>query len=205
MKTKYHVKEDGSWGVCVAQEGGCPLGQHYDTKEKAEAASEEIMERIYQKASQTKLKDWYMENFPTDDMGEDIAENKTFLDLFHDLDAGKDVYDEIKVDDSIVRERLFEKLSKIMKVDYDYIYNQWLHGGQEKREDIDPDMIEVVRCKQCGQGEYYGSIHWLNGKTMCRKCIYELWQEMNGRWKPGKKDYVFPVYSDGVNYTSKNE
>ena len=36
---KYHVKKDGTPGVCHAQEGNCPLGdssQHFSSKEEAQ-------------------------------------------------------------------------------------------------------------------------------------------------------------------------
>lgn len=62
-----------------------------------------------------------------DNMGDAIDYNKTFYDLFECLDHHRDVYaDCLGAVDSIVRERLFVKLAEIMKVDYDYIYNQWL-------------------------------------------------------------------------------
>lgn len=79
-------------------------------------------------ASNTKLKEWYVQNFPTDDLAEAINEEKTFYDLFKCLDRYGDVYSECMGSgvDSIIRERLFRKLAEIMSVDYDYIYNQWL-------------------------------------------------------------------------------
>lgn len=52
----------------------------------------------------------------------------TFKDVFNTLDSYQDVYKLIGVDDSVVRERVFGKLSEIMKVDYDTIYNKWLEG-----------------------------------------------------------------------------
>ena len=74
----------------------------------------------------SKVKDWYVENFPTDELGVEIKNDITFYDIFYTLDRYKDVYETIGVDDSIVRERIFVKLAEIMQVDYNYIYNQWL-------------------------------------------------------------------------------
>jgi len=66
------------------------------------------------------------------------------------------------------------------------------------------EMKEIVTCKHCGNSEYYGMMHWLNGTTMCRKCIYHVWI-VQSDWVPGASDYVFPLYSDGADYTSENK
>jgi hypothetical protein len=39
-----------------------------------------------------------------------------------------DIYDVIGVGDSVIRERLFEHLSEIKDVNYDYIYKKWLES-----------------------------------------------------------------------------
>ena len=46
--------------------------------------------------------------------------------LLHTLYEGGDVYNYFGVDDSIVRERLFDGLSKELKTSYDFIYDAWL-------------------------------------------------------------------------------
>jgi ribosomal protein L40E len=71
---------------------------------------------------------------------------------------------------------------------------------------IDKDeMKEIVVCKRCGNSEYYGMIHWHNGSTMCRKCIYQVWRALDPKWEPRERDHVFPLYEDGVNYTKATE
>lgn len=60
--------------------------------------------------------------------------------------------------------------------------------------------IKIVKCPVCGEQEYYGMMHWNNGRTMCRKCIYKLWSERDANWCPGENDYVFPLYEDGNSY-----
>jgi hypothetical protein len=42
------------------------------------------------------------------------------------LDTYQDVYKYIGIADSIIRERIFEKLANEMGIDYNEIYNQWL-------------------------------------------------------------------------------
>lgn len=67
-----------------------------------------------------------MSAYPTDELGGEINESATFNGLFEIMDMRQDVYAYMGVHDSIVRERVFEKLSNIMGVDYDYIYDQWM-------------------------------------------------------------------------------
>ena len=72
------------------------------------------------------IKEYYVENFPTDYLGLELNETPTFPGLLNKLIVGEDVYRYIGVTDSIVRERLFEKLADTLNVKYDYVYNLWL-------------------------------------------------------------------------------
>lgn len=76
----------------------------------------------------TKIKEWYMTEYPTDELGAELNQDITFYDLFKVLDTYKSVYEALNVYDSIVRERVFSKLAEVMNVVYDYIYEQWLLG-----------------------------------------------------------------------------
>lgn len=72
-------------------------------------------------------KEWYRGEYPTDDLVEEIKDTVTFKDIFEALDNYEDIYEVIGNGiDSIVRERIFNKLATLMEVDYDYIYEQWL-------------------------------------------------------------------------------
>lgn len=73
-----------------------------------------------------KLKEFYLKNYPTDELGLELNETPTFPGLLNQLIIGGDVYRYIGVGDSIIRERLFEKLAESMEVSYDYVYNLWL-------------------------------------------------------------------------------
>ena len=45
--SKYHVKKDGTPGICRAQEGNCPLGdssQHFSSKEEAQDYADKVNE-----------------------------------------------------------------------------------------------------------------------------------------------------------------
>lgn len=72
------------------------------------------------------IKKWYLENYANDTMGQELKNNVTFNDLFYALDRYKDIYETLGDIDSVVRERVFQKLAELMQVDYDYIYDQWL-------------------------------------------------------------------------------
>ena len=74
------------------------------------------------------IKDFYLNTYPTDELGVELIETATFvglLDILHN--NTKDVYDYIGVGDSIVRERVFERLAEILEMPYDYVYNLWLN------------------------------------------------------------------------------
>ena len=72
------------------------------------------------------VKEWYIKEYSTDDLGREINEEITFYDIFYALDRYKDIYEVLGVEDSAIRERVFRKLADIMKVEYNYIYEQWL-------------------------------------------------------------------------------
>jgi len=77
-----------------------------------------------------KIKEWYTKEYPTDELGLEISEIATFEGLFETLDSYKDVYDYLgDTIDSVIRERCFSELARIMKVDYSEVYSQWLLGN----------------------------------------------------------------------------
>lgn len=89
-------------------------------------------------AQSQKVKDWYKEFYGDDELGDEIREDLTFYDLFEAMDNYLNVYKVLGVDDSIVRERVFDKLAEIMDVDYDYIYDQWLKtNGDTTDEEVE--------------------------------------------------------------------
>ena len=68
-----------------------------------------------------------MTHYPSDELGVEINENVTFVGLLNALYEGNDVYEYIGVGDSIIRERLFERLAEELSTSYDYVYNLWLN------------------------------------------------------------------------------
>ena len=74
-----------------------------------------------------RVKKTYVEKFPTDELGNDISDELTYLDLFNGMLEGKDIDDMLNVYDSIIRERVLKKLADLMGVDYDIVYYLWLN------------------------------------------------------------------------------
>ena len=73
-----------------------------------------------------KIKEFYIDNYPTDDLGIEISDSATFDGLNDSLKNDENVYDYIGVGDSVIRERCFEKLSEILGGSYDDVYDRWL-------------------------------------------------------------------------------
>jgi hypothetical protein len=74
------------------------------------------------------VKKYYQETYPTDDLGQEINEDIHFDDVLILLNEGNGskIYDLLEVFDSLVRERIFQKLSEITLIDYSVIYDRWL-------------------------------------------------------------------------------
>jgi len=69
------------------------------------------------------IKNYYLKAFPLDDLGEEINANATFNGLLENITKP---YSYIGVEDSIVRERVFDKLATLKGVPYSDIYNLWI-------------------------------------------------------------------------------
>lgn len=72
----------------------------------------------------------YVTDFPTDNLGKEINKDLNFLDLFNGMLEGKDIYDMLDVSDSLIRERVFERLAYLMGIDYQIIYYLWLNENK---------------------------------------------------------------------------
>jgi len=73
-----------------------------------------------------KIREFYLEAYPTDDLGLQLNETATFAGLLNQLIVGGDVYNYIGVGDSLIRERLFARLAAELEVSYDYVYDLWI-------------------------------------------------------------------------------
>ena len=73
------------------------------------------------------IKDFYLNEYPTDELGEELNGGATFGGLWKAIRGGI-LYEYLGVYDSIVRERIFKKFSEITGHDYEYIYEEWLNN-----------------------------------------------------------------------------
>lgn len=81
-----------------------------------------------------KVKEYYLEEFPEEeDFVEATPENITFRELYDRMQKGEDVYEILDIGDSVVRERVFDELSRLLDVDYDVIYKLWLNQDDIKK------------------------------------------------------------------------
>lgn len=72
----------------------------------------------------------YVTDFPTDNLGKEINKDLNFLQLFNGLLCGKDIYEMLDVSDSLIRERVLERLAYLMGIDYQIIYYLWLNENK---------------------------------------------------------------------------
>lgn len=77
------------------------------------------------RTSNINIQSWYLKEFSTDELGQEINPKATFKGLFINV---QHVYDYLNVYDSLVRERVFSELAKRMNVDYSVVYNKWLNN-----------------------------------------------------------------------------
>lgn len=72
------------------------------------------------------IKSWYAANYD-DELTEQLNPDLTFKALWDAMCEGFDVYDTLGVSDSLVRERVFERLAALLNVDYNVVYYTWLN------------------------------------------------------------------------------
>ena len=76
---------------------------------------------------QLEIKTWYLITYPEDIMGAYLKWGVTFENLYNGMSFGKDYAAIVGESDSVVRERIFEKMAEIFSVSYEEIYEMWLN------------------------------------------------------------------------------
>lgn len=90
-----------------------------------------VIEAVKKVSQKAKVKDWYIENFPDDDLGERLNPKVTFQDVWKTLEEdGSRVYKTLGAGDSVIRERVFTCLAQVYKVSYDTVYDMWLNNDK---------------------------------------------------------------------------
>ena len=95
-------------------------------------------------AKRLKVKKWYLKTYPTDDLGEEINPDIDFWLLWKYMSQGYNFYNVLGVGDSVIRERVFEKLSEILGIDYDVIYQKWLNSDNYAKGGIIVTKIKDI-------------------------------------------------------------
>lgn len=81
-----------------------------------------------------RVKPKFKERFPEEGSFIDqIPEDLTFRKVMDALNNEEDIYDVIGVNDSVVREEIFILLSDLLDIEYDEIYQLWLHGPKKDK------------------------------------------------------------------------
>ena len=78
------------------------------------------------------IRDWYIRAFPSDQIGYRINPLATFAGAVKCMADGGDIYKYLGVGDSLVRENVFSKIAAITGVDYDAVYDLWLHHDEDE-------------------------------------------------------------------------
>lgn len=71
-----------------------------------------------------RVKDWYIQAFPNDQLGEEINNEVTFKQLYEMLLVGEEIYNHT-ANDSVVRKRIFKKLAEVYNTTLETIYDHW--------------------------------------------------------------------------------
>ena len=107
-----------------------------------EVSEEEVVETSDEDELNSSVKEWYLNSFDVDNLGSEISENVTFGDVMRCLEEHNDFYECIGGGDSVIRERVFEKLAEILNVEPLTVYYQWLKDDYDWFADVEEDSVE---------------------------------------------------------------
>lgn len=129
------------------------------------------------------VKDWYCEKYPTDPVGKELNDI-AFGNLISSIDSSHDsaaFYKAIGVGESDIRERIFAKLSDLLAVPYDVVYEEWLHGnGTFEGKNLAQIAEQVDNKTYVGSGE----------TTRSAPTVAEKQQELSSRYEQPAKTPV---------------
>jgi hypothetical protein len=84
------------------------------------------MQKQFKTTTQSTIQSWYLNTFLDDAEGVSLKRNVTFAQAYNCLKSKEDFYEFIGIADTIIRERIFEKIAELYEIDYSVVYNQWL-------------------------------------------------------------------------------
>ena len=120
----------------------------------------------------TIMRNWYHDEFPTDELWQYMHPTHTFLDLFNQLNEHKEVYRCLFINggDSTVRDRCFKALAQLMRCDYEYIYDRWLKTVDET--EATPYGLNVGDIWYSSWGYDQTNIDWYQVTKVTKCCVY---------------------------------
>lgn len=124
------------------------LGKGLITKQEFEEKLYGILEPKLVRApmfKNTKIKDFYTDNYPEDDLGEEINDTVTVQDVVDLLNDGRGAafYSLIGVSDSLVRERIFAFIADACGVKYEKVYDKWLGESLTENKKLTESLDNV--------------------------------------------------------------
>lgn len=94
-----------------------------------------------EKALDSSFKEWYAEDYP-DDYQLDKIKDVTFREIAKGLADKQNIYDIIGDVDSVIRERAFEYLTAMTKMDYDDFYDAWLGRKSPRFQTFEDEYLK---------------------------------------------------------------
>lgn len=110
------------------------LKNHYDAERERRTKANEPYTTT---TLDTNVKEWYKSAFPLDDESENIEADLTFYDVAKSLDDGN--YKSVADGDTFIRERIFNELKDVLRVQYEDIYDKWLERGKSNSKPLLPE------------------------------------------------------------------
>ena len=74
------------------------------------------------------LREWYQKEFKDDELGEELPSDTLAMVLAALFNNPEEFEENYCAQDSVVRERIFHKLSELCDEDYDTFYEYWLNN-----------------------------------------------------------------------------
>ena len=74
------------------------------------------------------LRDWYKKEYKDDDLGNELPSDTLAMVLAALFNNPEEFEENYCADDSVVRERIFNKLADLCDEDYDTFYEYWLNN-----------------------------------------------------------------------------
>lgn len=93
---------------------------------------------------ESSVKEWYLSEFPEDDLGQTLNSKATFQGVYDNIKQVCGLYSYLGVSDSLIRERVFQKLAELLEVDYLDVYDTWVHGDEVNVRSISPEDAERI-------------------------------------------------------------